>query len=121
MRVIVAGSRHYDQKTAEALVVQAVEQCGFSDSIAEVIHGGARGIDAAANVLKSRWPVTVFPADWDRHGKAAGPIRNTEMAKAADALIAIWDGQSRGTADMIQKARAHGLRVFVFSVAKGAQ
>lgn len=39
----------------------------------------------------------LHPADWERLGKAAGPIRNEEMAEIADALIAFWDGQSRVT------------------------
>ncbi len=41
-----------------------------------------------------------FPPDWEKHGKAAGPIRNKEMAEYADALLLIWDGKSRGSASM---------------------
>ncbi|MBR1697914.1 MAG: DUF2493 domain-containing protein, partial [Anaerovibrio sp.] len=55
----------------------------------------------------------LYPADWNTHGKAAGPIRNAEMANNADALIAFWDGESRGTKNMIETAKAKGLRVAV--------
>ena len=55
----------------------------------------------------------LFPADWEHHGKAAGPIRNAEMAEVADALIAFWDGQSRGTKSMIDLAKRKGLQVAV--------
>ena len=55
----------------------------------------------------------LYPADWDKHGKAAGPIRNAEMAEVADALIAFWDGQSRGTKSMIDLARKKGLQVAI--------
>lgn len=41
-----------------------------------------------------------FPADWKAHGKAAGPIRNKQMAEYADALLLIWDGESKGSASM---------------------
>ena len=44
----------------------------------------------------------------------AGKIRNQAMADAADALVALWDGNSGGTADMIRRARAAGLKVFVY-------
>lgn len=58
-------------------------------------------------------PCSIFPADWDRYGKAAGYLRNTEMAKNADALVAFWDGMSLGTRHMIETAKAHGLKVRV--------
>jgi hypothetical protein len=54
--------------------------------------------------------------DWESFGKAAGPIRNEEMADNAEALLAIWDGSSRGTISMIELARKKGLRVFVYNV-----
>ena len=55
----------------------------------------------------------LYPADWERHGRAAGPIRNEEMAEVSDALIAFWDGKSRGTKSMIEIARRKGLQVAV--------
>jgi hypothetical protein len=50
-------------------------------------------------------PNTRYPADWKRYGRKAGPIRNRLMAENAEALIAIWDGKSRGAMDMIKQAR----------------
>lgn len=58
-------------------------------------------------------PVRRMPADWNKHGKAAGPIRNEQMAIRADAFIAFWDGQSRGTANMIELAKKHNLKIQV--------
>src|SRR5690606_30354012 len=56
------------------------------------------------------WHVVAYPADWRRHGRAAGPIRNQEMADAgADLCIAFPGG--RGTADMVRRARAAGIPV----------
>ena len=56
------------------------------------------------------WEVLSFPADWDKYGKAAGYKRNDEMARNADALIAFWDGKSRGTRHMIDLAKKYGLQ-----------
>jgi hypothetical protein len=53
--------------------------------------------------------VKEFPANWVEHGRAAGPIRNGQMADYADALIAVWDGKSKGTGNMINQARENRL------------
>lgn len=113
MKTIIAGTRTI---TSLAIVAEAIKASEFD--IAEVVSGGAPGVDA----LAEKWaeehgiPVKRFPADWNRYGRRAGPIRNTEMAGYAEALIAVWDGQSRGTKNMIRQARKHGLRVFVYLV-----
>ena len=57
--------------------------------------------------------VKEFPANWARHGRSAGPIRNQEMAEYADALIALWDGKSKGTENMISEAQKRGLKVYI--------
>lgn len=59
-------------------------------------------------------PVARFPADWEQYGRSAGVRRNAQMAQYADALIAVWDGESRGTKSMINLAVANGLIVFVY-------
>ena len=59
------------------------------------------------------YDVHYFPAEWKRYGKAAGYIRNTEMAKNADALVAFWDGASFGTKHMIATAEQLHLDVHV--------
>jgi predicted Rossmann fold nucleotide-binding protein DprA/Smf involved in DNA uptake len=58
--------------------------------------------------------VNRFPADWNKHGRGAGMIRNRLMAHNADALIAVWDGVSSGTDNMISLAKVRGLKVFVY-------
>jgi hypothetical protein len=62
---------------------------------------------------KNGCPVKLFPADWNTHGTAAGPIRNKQMAEYADGLIAFWDRKSKGTKNMIDTAISHGLPVVV--------
>lgn len=86
----------------------------------EIVSGGCSGADtmgewfAEDNDLK----LTVFEADWDKYGKAAGPIRNEQMAKyAAESdrgiLIAFPIGKSPGTRNMIKLANQYGLEVYV--------
>jgi hypothetical protein len=100
MKVIVAGSRSI---LDYAVVRQAIIDSKFQ--ITEVFSGDARGVDKLGEVWakESKIPVQKFPADWERYGRAAGFRRNRQMAHAADALIAVWDGKSRGTADMIRQ------------------
>lgn len=108
MKVIIAGSRDINDYP---LLLDTIEECPFD--ITEVVCGMARGVDT----LGKRWaeangiPVTEFPANWSKYGRAAGPIRNEEMAKYADALIAVRRPESRGTKDMVKRAIEHDLRI----------
>lgn len=110
MKVIVAGSRSI---TDGCLVDWAIVESSFE--ITELVSGGARGVDSLGEMWADRHniPIRRFIPNWDLYGKSAGFLRNTEMTKYAEALIAIHDGKSRGTADMIQKAVGTGLKVFV--------
>ncbi len=111
MTTIIAGSRGI---TDYAMVEQAMAECGWHPS--KVIAGDARGVDK----LAERWarerglPFEEFKADWQTSGKAAGYLRNMAMAHSAEALVAIWDGSSRGTMHMINIAGKKRLRVFIF-------
>src|SRR5204862_464610 len=83
-----------------------------------VITGGARGVDSVAHEaakglkLKTR----VFMAEWDKYGKKAGYIRNERMARSGDFLLAIWDGRSPGTRNMIAIMRSLGKEYERFGV-----
>jgi hypothetical protein len=109
LSVIVAGSRSIrDCLSATGqrrIVAEAIAESDFP--VAEVVSGTARGVDQ----LGEDWarerdvPVERFPADWNTHGRAAGPIRNEAMAEYADALVAIHVDESQGTTDMIDTGR----------------
>ena len=114
MKVIIAGGR--DFRDSEVLF----ERCDYFLSSTdkksiEIVSGTCKGADRlgeAYGVLR-KMKVTQFPADWDQHGKSAGYIRNKEMAEYADALIAFWDGKSKGTKHMITLAKKAKLKVRV--------
>lgn len=115
MRTIIAGSRSIKDIK---LVYRAV---AFSDyAITQIVSGTASGVDKLGEEYARNMgiPVVRFPADWDLHGKSAGYIRNKEMADNADALIAIWDGASKGTKHMIDIAKQKGLKVFTVLLGK---
>lgn len=113
MRTIIAGSRSI--KDIEDIMM-AVFNSQIKPTV--VLSGGASGADSLGEdwALKSDIPLEIYPADWEHNGKAAGYIRNQEMAENADALIAIWDGMSKGTKHMIDIATKKGLKVFVYQV-----
>lgn len=110
MKVIIAGGREI---TDYDFLLKAVLDANFD--ITTVVSGGARGADTLGERFAAEAEVELvrFPADWDKHGRAAGPIRNAQMGDYADALIALWDGQSRGTKHMIDYATKKGLKVYV--------
>ncbi|MBY0438578.1 MAG: DUF2493 domain-containing protein [Burkholderiales bacterium] len=88
--------------------------------ITAVISGGASGVDSLGEILarENGKPIERFPVskeEWAQHGKAAGPIRNRRMLEAAEALVAVWDGRSPGTLDMITIARKKGIPVHVIT------
>lgn len=113
MRVIIAGSRSITDATA---VEEAILASGFH--ITTVVSGTAAGVDRLGEAWARRNFVLaeLYPADWDSFGKRAGFVRNQRMAENAEALIAIWDGRSRGTKDMIARAVKNGLRVYIHRV-----
>ena len=113
MRTIIAGSR---DNVTQDIVDKAIVDSGWSDIITVVISGTARGADRMGENWAKRKGVAIDskPADWDTHGKSAGYKRNQEMAEGADALIAIWDGKSRGTSHMIEIAKGKKIPTFVY-------
>jgi len=114
MRIIIAGSRI----VSEGDVRRALQCCSWIGFATAVVSGTAKGADEYGE----RWAqdnnveINRFPAEWNKHGKRAGPLRNKIMAENAEGLIAVWDGNSRGTLSMIDLAASHGLRITIFRI-----
>lgn len=110
MKTIIAGGR--DVHNYDALL-EAVSECAWG--ISSVVSGGATGADALGEryAESMNLKLELYIPDWDKHGRAAGPIRNRKMAENAEALIALWDGKTRGTKNMIETAQKLGLMVYV--------
>jgi hypothetical protein len=112
MKVIIAGSRNFNDL---ALLTEKCDKILSGQTDIEIVSGTARGADKTgeAYAFSRGYNVRAFPANWDKHGKSAGYIRNKEMAQYADALIAFWDGKSKGTKHMIDLATSEGLVIKV--------
>lgn len=111
MRTIIAGSRNI---TDVSIVYNAIKESNFK--IKKIISGGARGVDKIGEHYAKEYGLTlqIFNADWSL-GKRAGILRNEEMAKNADALILVHNG-SRGSLNMLERAKFHGLNIYVRKV-----
>lgn len=112
-RVIISGGRDFNNYEGLAQVMDRL-LVNVTDEI-QIVCGMARGADRLGErYAKERgYSIRYFEADWDEHGRAAGYIRNEEMAKNADALVAFWDGQSKGTRHMIETAQRYKLDIRV--------
>jgi len=109
MRVLITGGRGFSDRDFLNNVLERLHaQHGFT----VLIHGGASGADR----LSGEWAaskgiqVVAHPANWKKHGRAAGPIRNSQMLDEKPELVIAFPG-GKGTADMVRKAKQAGLEV----------
>lgn len=112
MKVIIAGSRKFNNYN---VLKQHCDKILQNINDVEIVSGTAKGADSLGEryAIENNLQLTKFPADWDKHGKSAGYIRNEEMAKYSDGLIAFWDNKSKGTKHMIDLAEKYKLKVRV--------
>jgi hypothetical protein len=111
MRVIVCGGRDYDNFARVCTTLDAVARKHPNGFV--VVQGGAPGADGLARqwCQSRKVECVTYAADWGKHGRAAGPLRNQQMLDAgADGLVAFPGG--RGTADMVKRAENAGVPVW---------
>lgn len=121
MRVIVTGSREWsDPNAARKLISDRLYRLVIeTGEYPVIVHGAARGADrfAEQEAQKAGLLVEAHPADWERHGKSAGFIRNAEMINlGADLVLAFWNGKSNGTKHTVELAEKAGIPVEVLSL-----
>lgn len=115
-KIIVAGSRSFNNYSeAESILNHIIQNYNSNDVV--IVSGGARGADKLGELfaMKKGLKLKVFPANWNKHGKAAGPIRNQEMAEFGTHCIVFWDGKSRGSLDMMKRAKKESLKLLVYN------
>jgi hypothetical protein len=112
VKIIIAGSRTFNDYT---LLHDICDHMLQNQREIEIVSGGANGADKLGEQYASEKGYTIkqFIPDWNKWGKSAGYIRNQEMAEYADALIAFWCNQSKGTEHMINLANKYALKVKV--------
>lgn len=112
MKVLVCGGRDYRDSQRAFAVLDELHRQGEGNRITQLIEGGANGADR----LGREWaearkvPFQTVHADWAAHGRAAGPIRNAAMLALRPDLVVAFPG-GRGTADMVRRSKAAGVRV----------
>jgi len=137
LRIIIAGGRDFNdyellRKSVLNILaklsskqVNGVTKVTLPKKSVEIVSGAAKGADTLGEQFANEFGLAIkrFPANWNKHGNAAGPIRNKQMAEYAvckdnpgtGMLIAFWDGRSRGTKSMIELAERYGLIVHVIN------
>lgn len=105
MKTAIIGTRTFENYEQLESIIN-----DLGNKPTEIISGGAAGADALAEryATENGIKMTIIKADWGKHGKAAGPIRNKLIVEACEQMVAMWDGQSKGTKNSIDNAKAHG-------------
>jgi len=122
-RVLITGSRDWTDEQAIRAALANITMWHGAEIV--VVHGACpTGADAIADRVARDWgggmTVERHPADWNAHGKAAGPLRNKHMVSlGADVCLAFPQGESRGTRHCMSEARAAGIPVVVSEVSGG--
>jgi hypothetical protein len=117
MNITIVGSRDfYDYSLLEKTVDKIISKRGYENIT--IVSGGAKGADTLAKVYAKEkgYFFKEFPAEWDKFGKAAGPIRNQQMALQSDLVIAFKKEFSKGTTNMIEQSKGYAVEVIVISI-----
>lgn len=110
MKVLVCGGRDYNDYGNVKAHLDALHDM---EPITEIIHGGASGADTLAGLwaTQNNVKLNIFPAEWEKHGRAAGPIRNTIMLEVGKPELVLAFRGGRGTANMVKQAEDAGVEV----------
>ena len=120
-RIIVCGGRHFnDYDRMKSIIDGVIAEIGLDITAIEIVCGHCAGADQLGEKYAEErcYACKVFPANWEKYGRAAGPIRNSEMVKYASEVkvpivIAFRNAKTRGTDDTVKKATQKGFKVVV--------
>ena len=119
-RIVIGGCRDYnDYEAFKCFVDKCIEKMGEGCDIT-VISGHCSGVDMMGEryAREKNFGLEIFPADWKRYGRAAGPVRNKQMVEACDSVIAFWDYNSKGTKSLITYATKLGKDINVKDISE---
>jgi len=111
-RVLVSGSLSFDDYE---LLAATLDRFLADKQNVVIVTGGATGAESLGERYAGDCGLVVkqYLADWERYGRGAKVIRNTQMIDAADQAVFFWDGKNKGIAELIEKAEAKGIPVEV--------
>ncbi len=110
MKVGVIGGRDFNN-------YELVKETLSKIDITLLVSGGARGADSLGwkYAVENKIEVKIFLPNWDKFGKVAGFLRNTEIVNESELIVAFWDGESKGTADSIEKAKKQNKKIIIIN------
>lgn len=116
MKLGIVGSRTLNQKNVKEIISQVVAKS--KNKIDEIVTGGANGVDSIAELFAKQNNIkcTVFLPQYETYSKRAPLIRNNVILENSDAILAIWDGESKGTLYTINRAKKLGLKVMIVNL-----
>ena len=103
-KIVIGGCRNYNNYESFKLHLDDIIKSKQDEII--IISGHCSGVDLMGEKYaeENGFKVEIFLPEWEKYGRAAGPIRNEQMVNAADLVIAFWDGKSKGTKSLIKYA-----------------
>ena len=115
IRLAVIGSREGFLGDPGTFIEKLIEIEKIEKEDLTIVSGGARGVDSLAEAWADREGVKklIFPADWKGKGKGAGYIRNVDIIENSDLVLAVWNGESRGTLHSLTLAKRKGLKIYL--------
>lgn len=109
-RIVVVGCRNYNNyNEAKEYIDFCISEIRKKHTLI-FVSGGCSGADLMGEryAAENGFKVERYPAEWEKYGKAAGPMRNEQMAHVADYVICFWDSKSKGTKLMVGYAKKYG-------------
>jgi hypothetical protein len=112
MKIIVAGSRDFNNYE---LLKETMDKIIGEETDITIISGCARGADKLGEryAEERKYKLELYPAEWDKFGRASGYIRNRSMALNGEVCVVFWDGQSKGTQHMINLSNEYNLKTHI--------
>ena len=114
MNIAIIGSREFKNSK---VFLQQIEKYRLEFEFTKIISGGARGADSLGEwyAMKNKIPIEIILPNWDKHGKAAGMIRNMEIIKNSDIIIAFYNGISPGTNHSIEQSKKLLKKIIIYN------